>query len=96
MFSIDVGCNQRGSRERTPLSKETYTVKHPPKIFPSCDVFRGVDVCVIGVKGFEELSPNHSPRQSHACVKTPENVTGWEYFLGVFDCVSFFLTMSSL
>ena len=29
--------------ERTSLSRETYTVKYPPKIFPSFDVFRGVD-----------------------------------------------------
>ena len=33
--------------ERTSLSKETYTVKHPRKIFPSCGVFRGVDACVV-------------------------------------------------
>ena len=35
--------NQRVTIERTSLSKETYTVKHPRKIFPSCNVFRGVD-----------------------------------------------------
>ena len=34
---------QRGSRERTSLSKETYTVNNPQKIFPSCDVFKGVE-----------------------------------------------------
>jgi len=37
---------QRGSRERTSLSKEAYTVKHPLKIFPSCDDNSGVDTCV--------------------------------------------------
>ena len=64
--------------ERKSLSKETYTVKHPRKIFPSCDV-------VVGVNGFEELSPNHSLRQPHACINTPENVTRWQYFSGMFD-----------
>ena len=32
--------------ERTSLSKETYIVKHPQKIIPSGDIFRGVDACV--------------------------------------------------
>ena len=29
-----------------PLSRETYTVQHPCKLFPSCNVFRGVKACV--------------------------------------------------
>ena len=55
--------------ERTSLSKETYTVKQPRKIFPvvNSDVFRG---WVVGVN-----------KQPHACVNTPENVT--RLFLGV-------------
>ena len=36
--------------ERTFFSKETYTVKHPIKIFPSGDIQRGVDACV-GLSG---------------------------------------------
>ena len=40
----------RISIEWTSLSKETYTVKHPRKIYPSCDVFRVVDAFV-GLSG---------------------------------------------
>ena len=38
--------------ERTSLSKETYTVKNPQKIFASCDVFRGIDAGVCRIKWF--------------------------------------------
>ena len=69
------GFLHRVTIERTSLSKETYTVKQPRKIFPSCVVFKGVD----GRNVFEELSPDHSTLQ----------VTRWEYFSGVFDCISF-------
>ena len=30
----------------SPLNRETYTVKHTCKLFPSCNVFRGVKACV--------------------------------------------------
>ena len=90
MFLASQQKNHRVTIERTSLSKETYTVKHPRKIFPSCDVYRGVDTYVdVRVNGFEELSPNHSPRQPHTRVNIPENVTRWEYFSGVFDFISF-------
>ena len=46
-------CHNKGvTIERTSLSKETYTVKHPRKIFPSCDVFRGVDTHVYHIRVF--------------------------------------------
>jgi biotin synthase-like enzyme len=31
--------------ERISLSKQTYTVKYPRKVFPFCDILRGVDAC---------------------------------------------------
>ena len=46
LLVIFYGWYHRVTIERKSLSKATYTVKHPRKIFPSCDVFRGVDVCL--------------------------------------------------
>ena len=43
--------SHRVTVERTYLSKETYTVKHPRKIFPYCDVFQGVLTHVWGLWG---------------------------------------------
>ena len=44
---------------------------------------------VVGVNGLGLILQNLSPRKPHACVNIPENVTRWEYFSGVFDCISF-------
>ena len=48
--SLKIKYTLRVTIERSTLSKETYTVKHPPKKLPSCDVFRCVDACV-GLSG---------------------------------------------
>jgi len=45
---------------------------------------------VVGVNDFTELSTNFSHQQPHACLNTPKKITRWEYFLGVFDYISFF------
>ena len=69
--------NHRVTIERTSLGKETYTVKHPRKIFLSCDVFRGWRMRgVVWVNGSDEA-------------KTIRHKMG--IFLGVFDCISFLI-----
>ena len=67
----NVSSVNRVTIERISLSKETYTVKRPRKIFLSCDVRMPGDV---GVNGWGLILQNHSPRQPHACVNTSENV----------------------
>ena len=37
---------QRESIDRTSLINEIYTINNPQKIFPFCDISRGVDACV--------------------------------------------------
>ena len=73
------------------LKKGNLYNQTPPKNIPILYRFQGC-LCshsVVGVNGFEDFSPNHSHLQPYACFKTPENVTRWEYFSGVFDCISF-------
>ena len=54
IFKIDLYPNMvktyRVTIERIFLGKETYTVTNLRKIFPFCDVFRGIDACV-GLSG---------------------------------------------
>ena len=54
--------NHRVTIEMTSLSKETYTVRHPEKIFPSCEVFRGVDAYLnVWMNGLCLILQNHHP-----------------------------------
>ena len=72
---------------REDILVKTYTVNTPENYshFVTCS---GV-LTHVGVNGFGLILQNHSTQQPHACVNTPENVTRWEYFLRVFDCICF-------
>ena len=43
---LNISSFHRVTIERTSLTKETYIIKHPQKIFPSCDFFRGIEACM--------------------------------------------------